>query len=399
MNFKSPESVYAQAKNTRQGLPAWTYNNAELTDLEINSVFLQSWLWAGHISELAEAGDYQCMEMANERALIIRGEDGVVRAFHNVCNHRASRVVPDDKGHCRNALVCPFHGWSYHLDGRLKNIPRAETFPAIDKSTLGLKPIECELWHGMIFIRFFGSGPSIAETFKEAEAEISLYKIEDMQPINEPWTMKFNCDWKSIVDIDSEGYHVPMGHKDYYDLVGRSYKDQVLNDQVSRSYGDIDAGKHKSQLNQDYVNTLPKESYLPPSHQRQWIYWSTFPGFVITLFPDQIEIYHSYPIGFQKSAMAGRSYALADERPKMKSAREFNRQINIMVGEEDMQLVKWSAEGMRSSAFNGAIMSDLEMGTCAFHNQLRRSIPVTSLDVPPSAGTLTQTNQQMVEAD
>jgi hypothetical protein len=120
---------------------------------------------------------------------------------------------------------------------------------------------------------------------------------------------------------------------------------------------------------------------------------------VITLFPDQIEIYHSYPIGFQKSAMAGRSYALADERPKMKSAREFNRQINIMVGEEDMQLVKWSAEGMRSSAFNGAIMSDLEMGTCAFHNQLRRTLPVTSLDVPPSAGTLTQTNQQMVEAE
>ena len=95
MNFKNPESVFAQAKNTRQGLPAWTYNNAELTDLEINSVFLQSWLWAGHISELAEAGDYQCMEMANERALIIRGEDGVVRAFHNICNHRASRVVPD----------------------------------------------------------------------------------------------------------------------------------------------------------------------------------------------------------------------------------------------------------------------------------------------------------------
>jgi phenylpropionate dioxygenase-like ring-hydroxylating dioxygenase large terminal subunit len=232
MKFKSPESVYAQAKNGRQGLPAWTYNNAELTELEINSVFLKSWLWAGHISELAETGDYQCVEMANERALIIRGEDGVVRAFHNVCNHRASRVVPNDKGHCRNALVCPFHGWSYHLDGRLKNIPRAETFPAIDKSTLGLKPIECELWHGMIFIRFFGSGPSIAETFKEAETEISLYKIEDMQPINEPWTMKFNCDWKSIVDIDSEGYHVPMGHKDYYDLVGRSYEDQVLNDQT-----------------------------------------------------------------------------------------------------------------------------------------------------------------------
>ena len=397
MNFMSPDTVYAQASNSRQGLPAWTYNNAELTDLEINNIFLKTWLWAGHVSEISEVGDYQCMELAHERAVIIRGEDDVVRAFHNVCNHRASRVVPDDKGHCRNALVCPFHGWSYHLDGRLKNIPRAETFPAMDKSALGLKPIECEVWHGMIFIRFFGSGPSVAETLKDAEEEISLYKIEHMQPLVEPWTTEFNCDWKSIVDIDSEGYHVPMGHKDLYDLLGRSYYDQVLNDEVSRSYGNIDAGKHKSQLNQNYVNTLPQESYLPATHQREWIYWSAFPGFVITLFPDQIEIYHSYPISFQKSAMAGRSYALTDERPEMKSAREYNRQINIIVGQEDVQLLKWSAEGMRSSAYNGAIMSDLEVGTAAFHNQLRSTVPVALLDVPPPAGTLGQVNQQMVK--
>ena len=210
--------------------------------------------------------------------------------------------------------------------------------------------------------------------------------------------MEFDCDWKSIVNIDSEGYHVPMGHKDLHDLVGRSYCDQVLNNQVSRSCGNIDAGRHKSQLNQDYANTLPQESYLPTSHQREWIYWSTFPGFVITLFPNQIEIYHFYPISFQKCAMAGRSYALVDDRPEMKSAREYNRKINISVGQEDVQLVKWSAEGMRSSAFNGAIMSDLEVGTAAFHNQLRKSIPVTSLALPPSMGTLTQTNQQMVEA-
>ena len=117
MNFMSPDTVYAQASNSRQGLPAWTYNNAELTDLEINSIFLKTWLWAGHVSEISEVGDYQCMELAHERAIIIRGEDGVVRAFHNVCNHRASRVVANDKGHCRNALVCPFHGWSYFIYG------------------------------------------------------------------------------------------------------------------------------------------------------------------------------------------------------------------------------------------------------------------------------------------
>lgn len=81
--------------------------------------------------------------------------------------------------------------------------------------------------------------------------------------------------------------------------------------------------------------------------------------------------------------MAGRSYALTDDRPEMKSAREYNRQINIIVGQEDVQLLKWSAEGMRSSAYNGAIMSDLEVGTAAFHNQLRSTVPVALLDSPP----------------
>ena len=71
MNFMNPETVFAQASNSRKGLPAWTYNNAELTDLEINTSFLKTWLWAGHVSELDEAGDYQCMEIANKRAIIV----------------------------------------------------------------------------------------------------------------------------------------------------------------------------------------------------------------------------------------------------------------------------------------------------------------------------------------
>jgi len=93
------------------------------------------------------------------------------------------------------------------------------------------------------------------------------------------------------------------------------------------------------------------------------------------------------------------SYALVDDRPKMKSAREYNRRINIIEGQEDVQLLKWSAQGMRSSAYNGATMSDLEVGTAAFHNQLRTTVPVTSLNTPPSIGTLAKVNQQMVEED
>lgn len=397
MRFLSPDTVFAHHNASRLGLPTWTYNNPELTELEIEQIFLCSWLWVGHVSDIPDVGDYQCFNFADERALIIRGEDNVVRAFHNVCSHRASRVVPDEKGHCKNAMVCPFHGWSYHLDGRLKNVPRPTSFPEFDKSKMGLPSIDCEVWHGMIFVRFKGDGPSVAEMFAEAEDEISLYRIDDMQPLDASWKMEFDLDWKSLVDIDGEGYHVPVGHPELYDLVGTSYCDQVLESGLNRSHSDIDAGKHHSALNREYAESLPKESYLPASHQRQWIYWGAYPAIVITLFPDMVEIYQIYPTGAHTSAMAGRCYALEDKRPEMGRARDCNRKINTTVGQEDMHLMEWAAAGMRSSAYRRSMLSDLEVGVGAFQNQLRDKLPVVSLETSPAKGTVAQTNHKMLD--
>jgi phenylpropionate dioxygenase-like ring-hydroxylating dioxygenase large terminal subunit len=122
-----------------------------------------------------------------------------------------------------------------------------------------------------------------------------------------------------------------------------------------------------------------------------------FPGIVITLFPDSIEVYQVYPTGYHKSVMAGAGYALEDDRPAMQKARELNREINSSVGEEDSNLVKWSAEGMRSSAFEGAMMSDLELGIGAFQNQLRKLLPVVKQNQPPTPGTISQVNQTLLD--
>jgi len=397
MKFTTAEEIYNKAGGKRNGLPAWTYNNAELTELETERVFLRNWIWVGHVSDIPETGDYQCIDLANERALVVRDEAGEVRAFHNMCRHRGSRVVAESKGHCEKAFVCPFHGWSYKFDGGLKNIPRANSFPPIDKDEFGLKALDCEVWHGLIFVRFAGEGPSIAESFAEAEEEISLYKITDMKPYDEPWRWDFDLDWKSVIDIDSEGYHVPIGHPGLFDLCGSSYKDEVLESGIGRSYGSFKDRKAKTPLVKNYIESLPESNYLPASHRHLWIYWGLFPGIVITLFPDMIEVYQVYPTGYQKSVMAGSCYALPDARPEMETARQYNREINMDVGDEDVQLVKWAAEGQRSSAFEEVLLSDLELGICAFQNRLREIIPVVSLDRAPETGSLKAVNQKMIK--
>ena len=395
MKFVSAQEIFRDPAN-RKGLPAWTYNSDELTQLEMEQLFLRNWRFVAHVSDIPKSGDYQCLEMANERAVVVRDQDGQVRAFHNVCRHRASRVVGEDKGHCGKAFICPFHGWSYNLDGTLKNIPKADSFPEIDKQQFGLKSIDCEVWHGMIFIRFGGDGPSVAELFAQAADEIGLYQIEDMQPLDDPYQYRFDLDWKAVLDIDNEGYHVPIGHPELFDLVGATYTDQALEGGLSRAHGLINQRKHRLERNRDYVSALPEESYLPESHQHLWIYWGLFPGFVLTLFPDQIEIYQIYPTGNQKSVMAGVTYALPDDRAEMLKARELNRDINMDVGDEDIQLIEWAAAGMRSSAFDGVMLSDLELGVGSFQNQLREILPVVSLDEEPAEGNLKRMNQSML---
>jgi phenylpropionate dioxygenase-like ring-hydroxylating dioxygenase large terminal subunit len=385
--FKNPES--------RKGLPAWTYNNAELTQLETEEVFLRNWLFVAHVSEIPKRGDYQCLSMGNERAVVVRDEDDQIRAFRNMCRHRASRVVADEKGHCGKSFICPFHGWSYNLDGSLKNIPKADSFPQIDRQEFGLKTLDCEIWHGLIFIRFGGNGSSVAETFVEAEEEISLYQIDDMEVLEGAYNSDFDLDWKAVLDVDLEGYHVPIGHPGLLDLMGSTYIDQKLEGGLSRSSGSFKGRKLRQDINREYVDALPKESYLPESHQHEWIYWGMFPGLVITLFPDQIEIYQFLPTGSQKCIMRSVSYALPDDRPEMQKARKLNQTINMDVGGEDLQLIEWVAEGMRSKAFDGLMLSDLEIGVASFHNQMRELLPVMTLEQAPDEGTMRLVNESM----
>ena len=96
----------------RRGLPAWTYFNSELLELEKEELFRKRWQLACHANDLPDPGDYVTFDVAGERALIVRGRDGVIRAFHNLCRHRGSRVVANDRGHCKSALICPYHGWT-----------------------------------------------------------------------------------------------------------------------------------------------------------------------------------------------------------------------------------------------------------------------------------------------
>ncbi len=193
-------------------LTPWTYRSEELTALELEALFLRDWLLAGHASEIPNSGDYTTFNIGGERAVLIRDEEGRIGAFHNVCRHRGSRVVGADRGHCRRTMVCPFHGWTYHLDGRLKQIPSPGTFAQLEIASNGLIPIELEVWHGFLFIRFRSGGQSLAARLAAVEEKVGHYRLSELLPLGSRRVGELPYNWKLIRGVDHEGYHVPRAH-------------------------------------------------------------------------------------------------------------------------------------------------------------------------------------------
>jgi len=207
MNDLSTDFIPVPNEWDRKGLPGWTYHSQAMFDLERTEVFLKQWQIAGHVSEVPGAGDWFSFDLLGERAVVMRGRDGIVRAFHNLCRHRGARVVDGASGNCKGAMVCPFHGWVYNLDGSLRGAARPETFGDMDRSQFGLKPVEMEIFHGFVFLRFLpGPQPSVAEWLKPYSTDFVDYRAEELLSVKTPdWQSELPVNWKSVRDVDNEG--------------------------------------------------------------------------------------------------------------------------------------------------------------------------------------------------
>lgn len=380
----------------RRGLPGWAYHSPAFLELEREHIFRNHWQIIGHVCDVPEPGDYLTMDVVGERALVVRGKDGVVRGFHNICRHRGSRVVADVRGSCRNALVCPFHGWVYNLDGTLRGAARPKSFPELDKTEFGLVPLDLEIWMGLIFIRFRkGPQPSMAELLKPFEEELSHYRVADMVPAGEPWTQTSPVNWKSVRDVDNEGYHVAMAHPALQDLYGASYYDEPFVNGVSRSFATYNphAGRRWSVAH--YVNVAPEPKHLPERLKKAWIYYGIFPNAVISVMPETVQFYQEFPLSTGETLLRGAIYRYRDESREQAAARYLSYRIDRETMSEDVQLSVWSNESMLSEAFGGFYLSDLEYGVRTHHDHLRAQLPVLNLDTAPDETEMASVNEAL----
>ena len=383
----------------RSGLPGWCYHSDALLELEKQHVFREHWQIACHVSDVPEPGNYITMDVVGERALILRDQDGTVRGFHNICRHRGSRVVADDKGTCRNALVCPFHGWVYNLDGTLRGAARPRSFPPLDKQEFGLIALDLEVWMGFVFIRFApGPQPSVAELMQPFAAELSEYKTQDMVPAGNLWTQTSPVNWKSVRDVDNEGYHVAMAHPALQDLYGTTYYDEPFVNGLCRSFATYNphAGRRWSVRN--YVKIAPEATHLPQHLRKAWIYYGIFANAVIAVTPEAVQFYQEFPLSTGETMLRGGIYRHHDESRRERAARYLAYRIDRDTQAEDVQLTIWSNESMTSKAFNGFYLSDLEYGVRTHHDHLRAILPVMTLPAAPYEREMGELNSRLLSA-
>jgi phenylpropionate dioxygenase-like ring-hydroxylating dioxygenase large terminal subunit len=383
------------AAEAYETLPAWIYNNAEFYRLEREHVFKRHWQFAGHVCEVPKPGDYLTLSVMGLRLLVLRGEDGALRAFHNVCRHRAAKLLSGGEGHCERFIECRYHGWTYHLDGRLRTVPAEGSFEGLDREQFGLKAIELEQFLGLVFVRVERGGPSVAEIFAPYRAELEDYRIPEMICIGERFFADRGVDWKIVIDNYLEGYHVPVAHPGLFRLFGKKYEVEVRPHGLARALQWLQDKPSSVWSERAYQALLPDVAHLPPERRRAWAYYSLFPNVAFDLFPETLGHFHVIPTAPGCSVLRYRTYGHADKGRALHAVRWLSRRINGQIDAEDVDVTKRVQAGLESGGYETGLLSKHEICVKRFHDAIRRAIPVARLRRAPAPGTVVERNREL----
>jgi phenylpropionate dioxygenase-like ring-hydroxylating dioxygenase large terminal subunit len=356
-------------------LPAWVYNNAELTRLELERVLKPSWQIVCHVNSIPNTGDFETFDLGAESVMVLRDRDGSIRAFHNVCRHRGARLL-DGSGNCPATITCPYHGWTYRHDGSLIGMPVRESFPGLDRGEHGLRPVRVDIALSFVWVCLAGDPPPVAKVWGQLADELLPYRLQDMVPLGPISQESWPVDWKIAMDNYLESYHVPIGHPGLYRMFTPDYQDQANVPGVARGLSwlrDQDSPRWSEGAYQRLIRKAA--THLPEAQRRCWRFYSALPNLGIDVFPDQMDFFQVLPDGPGRCIIRGAVFGLPQEDREMRAARYLSSRINTQVNNEDRWLCARVQRGLASGSYRPGPLSKLERWMLEFHDLLRERIP------------------------
>lgn len=389
---------HAQRLQSSQPLPAWAYLSPELLELEYERAILPSWQFVCHQNQLRAAGDYVVLDLWRDSVIVMRGDDGRLRAFQNACRHRGAKLLDAGSGRCERQLTCPYHAWSYALDGGLRRVPAEHSFRSLDKGRLGLREFELEVFHGLVFVRIAGGGPTLAELLADLSPRLEPYRIEEMVPAEGvPVSEHWDCNWKVALDNYLDNYHVPYGHPGLHRLMDNELACTINAHGVSFSVSRLRERESRAWSERMYQRLSPRAfAGMPEPARTTWLFCFMPINIGIDVFPDSIDIFQVLPTGPATTEVRVPLFVRPDSSRELRAVRWLANRINTQIGHEDRVLCERVQAGLSGHRYAPGPLSEYEMPVKDVHERLRAACPVLGLERRPLEGSLRRLNQQML---
>ncbi|MGZ5537475.1 MAG: aromatic ring-hydroxylating oxygenase subunit alpha [Chthoniobacterales bacterium] len=286
--FRKTTETFAAGATT---LPQRYFVSPEIFAEEQASIFSKQWICVGHQSQLAATGDYFVREVAGESVIVLRDQKQVVRAFYNVCRHRGTRLCENPTGHF-SAIQCPYHAWTYTLDGRLIGAPHMDDVPGFDKSDYSLGAVSLALWEGFIFVNLAATPTPLEEVFAPLAGKFAHWNLPQLRSARRI-AYDVRANWKLIFENYSECYHCPGVHPM---LSKVSPYDSAENDLCEGPFlgGFMSITKGASLTMSGKACARPVGDMKGEDHARVF-YYSIFPNMLLSLHPDYVMLHRLWP--------------------------------------------------------------------------------------------------------
>jgi phenylpropionate dioxygenase-like ring-hydroxylating dioxygenase large terminal subunit len=353
-----------------KSLPPSIYHSSEILELERERLFRKEWICLGRTAEIPKQGDFLCRDIIDAPVFVVRQRDDSVKAFANVCVHRSSRLL-SGAGHV-SRISCPYHSWTYELDGQLIGAPFMDKTPGFDVANHKLKVLPCETWEGFIYVSLHAEPIPFATRLGALTDLVADFRMPDYVPVfaeEETW----DTNWKCLVENFMDAYHLHRVHKHSFGKHGSS------EDQTELFAGEEAFTYHYVQEDEgpSSVNAHPDNTWLQGSDRRRTWLISIFPSHVIQLQPDMLWYLSILPIGLDKVNIR---WAVSIPAEILDSAEDRQSTIDDMMGllhqvnSEDRPVVE---NVFRTTASPDAVqgpLSYLERNVWEFGRYLARNL-------------------------
>jgi len=348
------EDLAIQPLEQAETIPASWYTDPRFHELDKEAIFSASWQQIGHLSKVQNSGDQLVANVAGNPIIAVRGQDGVVRAFYNVCRHRGGPLAMED---CSSrVLQCKYHGWTYLLDGSLRGTPKFDRTELFDRKDYGLVPVPFDTWEGLIFVNLTGEGPSLQELMNGIRQRISPISVAGRKFARRV-VYSVNANWKVYVDNYLEGYHLPFVHPELCNLL--DYQNYVTE---TFQYYSL---QH---------SPIQKKDNLYGSSDGPAYYFFVWPNFMLNILPGRLQTNIVIPSAHDKCTIIFDYYYDDVTSSKAQEMIEADIQYSDKIQNEDAEICEHVQRGLQSRAYHkGRFSPEMENGVYHFQTLLKQA--------------------------